>query len=146
MINGEFITVNHGIWKIAPWHLFLTSGFLIDVPKQMGYAILLCPSKLAFVIIYVWIICHIPLRKERAQCYINKFQAFRSSGLYTHPLFNNNSLPATSWNSINTSPLPQEKQNKGHTLSTPYPQLLRRNTASLILKNKERKNHACAHI
>lgn len=40
----------------------------------------------------------------------------------------------------------RKKQNKEHTLSTPYPQLLRQNTASLILKNKDRKNHACTHI
>lgn len=51
-----------------------------------------------------------------------------------YPLCSNNSLQATSWDSITLSPLPRKKQNKGRTLSTPCLQLFRRNTASFILK------------
>lgn len=116
MINGEFIKANHGIWKVVHWHLFLTSGFVIDAPKQMGYAILFRPSKLGFVIIYVWVIC---------PCSISKMKEFiillikdRHSGpclLYTYSLFSNNSIPATTWQYYYKPSSPGKK--KSHTLS-----------------------------
>lgn len=89
----------------------------MDAPKQMGYAILFCPPKIR--------LCdhsclnHMPYEMKGFSVILTKAQHSGPRTFYTYPLFSNNSLPATSPDDIATSPLPQEKQNKGLSFLLP---------------------------